>query len=150
VTSRPASPAATAAGPSARAAARHALGGAIVVGGALGALARLSLDEALPTAPGAWPWATLAANLVACGLLGYLATRLLERLPPSTYRRPLLGTGLCGALSTFSSIPVEAISLGRDGHGILAATYVATTIVGGLTLVLIATALVRRARLRLA
>lgn len=132
----------------ARARDRHALGGAIAVGGALGALARLGLDEALPTAPGEWPWATLTANLLACALLGYLATRLLERLPPSTYRRPLLGTGLCGALSTFSSIPVEAISLGRDGHAGLATAYAAVTIVAGLALVLLSTATVRRARLR--
>ena len=43
------------------------------------------------------------------------ATRLQERLPPSTYRRPFLGTGLCGALTTFSTLQIEVIRLGRDG-----------------------------------
>lgn len=128
--------------------ARHAMSGAVAAGGALGALARLALDETLPVAPGRWPWATFTANLVACALLGYLATRLLERLPPSTYRRPLLGTGLCGGLSTFSALQVEAMTLGRDGHGGLAVTYVATTIVAGLLLMAVTTALVRRATVR--
>lgn len=109
-------------------------------------MARLSLDELIPTEPGRWPWATFIANLVGCALLGYLATRLLERLPPSTYRRPLLGTGLCGALTTFSSLQVEAIALGKDGHSGLAVAYVACSILAGLACVVIATALVRRAR----
>jgi hypothetical protein len=40
-------------------------------------------------------------------LLGYFTTRLLERLPLSSYRRPLLGTGLRGGLTTFSTMQVE-------------------------------------------
>ena len=125
---------------------RHALSGAILAGGALGAVARLTLDELIPTEPGRWPWATFIANLVGCALLGYLATRLLERLPPSTYRRPLLGTGLCGALTTFSSLQVEAISLSKDGHAGVAVAYVGSSILAGLACIAIASALVRRAR----
>jgi CrcB protein len=127
---------------------RNALSAAIVAGGALGALARFGLDELIPIAPGEWPWATFIANLAGCALLGYLTTRLLERLPPSTYRRPLLGTGLCGALTTFSSLQVEAVDLGRDGHSALAAAYVASSILAGLACVTVATASVRRARVR--
>jgi CrcB protein len=126
---------------------RQALAGAIVAGGALGALARFGLDELLPPEPGGWPWPTFIANVLGCALLGYLATRLLERLPPSTYRRPLLGTGLCGALTTFSSMQVEAISLGRDDHGGLAIAYVGASVAAGLACILAASALARRARL---
>lgn len=141
----------TAASPSPRgrlraAARRHALSAAVVIGGALGALGRGGLDELLPAAPGRWPWGTFAANLIGCALLGWLATRLLERLPPSTYRRPLLATGLCGALTTFSALQVEALELGRDGHGPLAAAYVAASIGAGLALVVLTSGLVRRAR----
>lgn len=127
---------------------RHALSGAIVAGGATGALLRCGLDEALPIQPGVWPWATFLANLLGTALLGYFATRLLERLPPSAHRRPLLGTGLCGALTTFSTLQVEAISLGREGRPALGALYVVASIGGGLLCVSLSSALVRRARLR--
>lgn len=130
--------------------ARHGVSAAVVIGGAIGATLRLALDEALPVQPGRWPWATFVANVVGTLLLGYVATRLLERLPPSAHRRPLLGTGLCGALTTFSSLQVEAIALGRDGHGVLAVAYVGTSIVVGLVCVALASALVRRARVRVA
>ena len=126
---------------------RHALSTAIVAGGAIGALARLALEELMPVESGRWPWGTFTANLIGCAMLGYLATRLLERLPPSTYRRPLLGTGLCGALTTFSALQDEAITLGRDGHGAMAVAYAAVSISAGLLLVAATTALVRRARL---
>jgi len=121
---------------------------AVLVGGAVGAVARLALERLLPVQPGRWPWGTFTANVAGCLLLGYLATRLLERLPPSTYRRPLLGTGLCGALTTFSSVQVEALTLARDGHEALAAAYVLVTLAVGLICVQTATAVVRRARVR--
>ena len=126
---------------------RHAVALAVFVGGCLGALARAGLDRALPDGHG-WPWATLIANLAGTGLLAYLATRLQERLPPSTYRRPLLGTGLCGAFTTFSTLQIELIRIARDGHGGRAALYFTVTLVGGLALMFAVTRLVRRARIR--
>src|SRR5262249_16246167 len=69
---------------------------AIFAGGAVGTLARAGLAQAFPHAATAWPWATFAVNVVAAFLLGYFVTMLTERRPPSRYRRPLLGTGLCG------------------------------------------------------
>jgi fluoride exporter len=126
--------------------ARHGVAGAVVAGGALGATLRLALDAALPVEPGRWPWATFVANVVGTLALGYVATRLLERLPPALHLRPLLGTGACGALTTFSALQVEAITLGRDGHGALAVVYVVTSVAAGLAAVTLASALVRRAR----
>jgi CrcB protein len=123
---------------------------AVATGGALGAWARLGLAEGLPTRPGEWPWATLLANLAGCALLGYASTRLLERLPPSTYRRPLIGTGLCGGLTTFSTLQLEVVELGRDGHVVMAVLYLAVSVTLGLAAVFLAAGLVRRARLRFA
>ena len=80
---------------------------AIFAGGALGTLLRAALAEAFPHPATAWPWPTFAVNIVAAFLLGYFITRLQERLPLSSYRRPLLGTGLCGGLSTFSTMQVD-------------------------------------------
>ena len=71
--------------------------GAIFAGGFVGAAARAEVAEALPHATAAWPWATLLVNVVGAFLLGYFVTRLHERLPLSAYRRPFLGTGICGA-----------------------------------------------------
>lgn len=121
---------------------------AIFAGGALGTLARAALAEAFPRPATAWPWPTFAVNIVAAFLLGYFVTRLQERLPLSSYRRPLLGTGLCGGLSTFSTVQVEIVKmLGAHAWG-LAIGYAAASIVAGYAAMHIATAMVRRVRVR--
>ena len=104
-------------------------------------------DVAAPD-PGRWPWPTFTVNIVGAFLLGYFATRLLERLPVSSYRRPLLGTGLCGGLTTFSTMQVETIKMLEHHHYGLAVGYTAASIAAGLLAVYIATALVRRVRVR--
>jgi CrcB protein len=87
-------------------------------------------------------------NIVGAFLLGYFATRLLERLPVSSYRRPLLGTGLCGGLTTFSTMQVETIRMLEHHHYGLAVGYTVASIAAGLVAVYIATAMVRRVRVR--
>lgn len=120
---------------------------AIFAGGFAGAIARAELAEALPHPAGSWPWATFIVNIVGAFLLGYFSTRLQERLPVSAYRRPLLGTGLCGALTTFSTVQVELLQmLDRDRIG-LALAYALTSVVAGFVVVVVATNAVRRARL---
>ena len=121
---------------------------AIFAGGALGTLLRAALAEAFPRPPTAWPWPTFAVNIVAAFLLGYFVTRLTERLPLSSYRRPLLGTGLCGGLSTFSTMQVEILKM-LDAHAwALAAGYTAASVAAGYTAIHLATAMVRRVRVR--
>jgi CrcB protein len=120
---------------------------AIFVGGALGALARAGLVELAPAGEGEWPWATFVANIAGCLALGYFITRLQERLPLSAYRRPLLGTGLCGALTTFSTFQLELIRMLEHDRVGLAAVYAVASIGLGLVAVGVATSIVRRARL---
>jgi CrcB protein len=121
---------------------------AIFAGGALGTLARAALAEAFPHSATAWPWPTFAVNMVAAFALGYFVTRLQERLPLSAYRRPLLGTGLCGGLSTFSTMQVEILKM-LDAHAwSLAAGYTVASVVGGYAAIQLATAMVRRVRIR--
>lgn len=120
---------------------------AIYAGGMLGALARVGLAQAIPAGAGRWPWATLAINVTGSFLLGYLATRLQERLPQSTYRRPLLGTGFCGAYTTFSTVQLEVVEMLDAGHTALAVAYVVVSLAAGFTAVWVATAVVRRVRI---
>lgn len=117
---------------------------AVFAGGAVGAIARALVGEALPPEPGSWPWATFAVNIVGAFLLGLLVTRLQERVPPSAYRRPLLGTGLCGALTTFSTFQVELLEMLDADRAGLAAAYAAASIAAGCLAVALATNLSRR------
>ncbi len=113
-------------------------------GGAIGTLARAVLSHAFPHSPTTWPWPTFAVNVVAAFLLGYFVTRLQERLPLSSYRRPLLGTGLCGGLSTFSTMQVELLKM-LDAHAYgLAISYAAASVAAGYLAIHLATAGVRR------
>jgi len=121
---------------------------AVFVGGAVGTLARAGLEALAAPDPGRWPWPTFIVNIVGAFLLGYFVTRLLERLPTSSYRRPLLGTGLCGGLTTFSTMQVETIKMLEHGHYGLAAGYTVASVAAGLLAVYVATALTRRVRVR--
>jgi fluoride exporter len=120
---------------------------AIFTGGCIGALARAALAQSLPAGAGEGPWATFTVNLCGAALLGYFVTRLQERLPPSRYSRAFLGTGVCGALTTFSTVMVELVAMLEGGYVRLAVTYACASLAGGLLAVLVATKLVRRARL---
>lgn len=122
--------------------------GAIFLGGAVGALVRAGLVEAFGDAAPGWPWVTFAVNVAGAFLLGYFVTRLQERLPLSTYKRPLLGTGFCGALTTFSTIQVELLKMLDAGRPGLAFLYGAGSLLAGYAGVQLASAMVRRLRFR--
>jgi CrcB protein len=120
---------------------------AIFAGGCVGALARYGLIEALGRPDGSsWPWATFAANLIGCAVLGWLVTRLQERLPLSAYKRPLVGTGFCGALTTFATLQLEVYDMLDGGHAGLALGYAAASIAAGFAAVALASSLSRRVR----
>jgi CrcB protein len=114
--------------------------GAIFLGGALGALMRAGLMEALPDPGVGWPWATFLVNLIGAALLGYWFTTL----PHTQYRRPLLTTGFCGALTTFSTVQVELLGMLEAGRRGLACLYVVVSVAAGLAGAQAATAVARR------
>jgi CrcB protein len=119
---------------------------AVFAGGVVGGLARAGLGHVLATGGPGWPWATFAVNIAGAAILGWASTRLLERLPLSAYRRPLLGTGLCGALTTFSTFQVELLTMLDAGRGGLAAGYAAASLAAGYAAVHLASAAARRTR----
>jgi fluoride exporter len=119
---------------------------AIFAGGTLGALARVALAEAFPHARDAWPWTTFAVNLAGALLLGWVVTRL----PPASYRRPFLGIGVCGALTTFATLQLELLRM-LDAPGparSLALAYATASLLGGLAAVRLGIALGRGPRTR--
>ena len=119
---------------------------AIFAGGMLGALGRVALARALPHGTGAWPWATLAANLAGALLLGWT----IAHLPQESYGRPFLGIGVCGALTTFATVQLELLRLLDGNHVALALAYAAVSLAGGLAAVRTGIALGSRRRDRVA
>lgn len=119
---------------------------AVFLGGTAGASARVALTVAGGTSAPGWPWVTFAVNVLGAVLLGYAATRLGERLPPSAYRRPLLGTGFCGGFTTFSTMQLEVLEMLDAGLVGRAVAYLAASIAAGCLGVHLATAGVRRVR----
>ena len=118
---------------------------AIFTGGFAGAIARALLVDALPPHPGRWPWATFLANVAGATLLGYVATRLEGRHSPPVYWRPLLATGFCGALTTFSTLQLELLQM-LDRHDYaLALGYTLGSVAAGLAGVALASSRARRA-----
>jgi fluoride exporter len=114
---------------------------AIFAGGMLGALARVALSEAFPHARDAWPWTTFAVNLLGALLLGWAVTRL----PAASCRRPFVGVGVCGALTTFSTVQLELLRMldAPEPALLLAFAYAAASLVGGLAAVRLGIALAR-------
>jgi CrcB protein len=113
-------------------------------GGAVGALGRVALAQAWPSAAGSWPWATLAVNLVGALILGCLMAGL-RHGPISIPAYRLLGTGFCGALTTFSTMQIELLEMLDRTHYGLAIGYVGASVVGGYAAVSLGMRLIARA-----
>jgi CrcB protein len=102
----------------------------IATGGALGALGRFALAQAIPRSAGThFPAATFVTNIAGCLAIGLLMTYVLEVGKPSRYTRPFLGTGVLGGFTTFSAYAVEARELLAASAYATAMAYVAGTII---------------------
>jgi CrcB protein len=117
---------------------------AVAVGGALGGLVRAGAEKLAPVHEGSWPWATFSVNIAGCLILGYAATHLLARRRPPLLALAFVGVGVCGALTTFSTLALELARLFHDGHAGLAAAYAAITLVAGIAATVLSSALARR------
>jgi CrcB protein len=114
---------------------------AVCAGGFVGAIARGVVSEQLTHAPDAWPWATFLVNLAGSFVLGYVVVRVQHRLDP---RRLFVGVGVCGALTTFSTMQLETLRM-LDAHAYaLAAVYVVVSVVLGLACIVGAGKVARR------
>lgn len=105
----------------------------VALGGALGSVSRYGLAR--------WqtlPYGTLAANVIACLVLGYLSGRLgAQAAGPNHPWRLLIGAGFCGGLSTFSTLILELVGYGERATLPTAFGYLAASLALG-TLALLA------------
>ncbi len=108
---------------------------AIALGGALGSPARYAVSRVVPATANGFPWSTFLINVSGSLVLGALLIFVIERWPPTRYVRPFAAIGFLGAYTTFSTFMVEADTLTKDGHGDVAALYVAASLIAGLAAV---------------
>ena len=103
----------------------------VALGAAVGAPARYLTDRALQRrVPMRLPLGTLVVNLVACFVLGAVVGA--SNLSPAV--AALVGTGFCGALSTWSTFAFEIVGLARASERALAGLYLVLSLVAGLGL----------------
>lgn len=131
---------------------------AVSAGGALGAAARWGMEQALPLAGEAFPWATFLVNVSGCFALGLLMVFVVDVWSSSRYLRPFLGVGLLGGYTTFSTYALETRSLLATGRQDVAGLYLFGSLAAGLAavwlgivggrLTLLGAATVRRRRVR--
>ncbi|MBI1350053.1 MAG: fluoride efflux transporter CrcB [Actinomycetales bacterium] len=104
---------------------------AIAVGGALGALGRFGIDEAMnPWAPGPWPWSTLLANVLGAFAIGLVATSRRVEAGPG-WLRPFLITGVLGGFTTVSALALQTGLLIDTGNTVTGVAYLVLTFVLG-------------------
>ena len=103
---------------------------AVFVGGCLGGWARYAITTTWPANARRFPWATFCINVGGAIVLGLvLAT---ASVFSSRFVRPVLGTGFCGALTTFSAVVVTTDQLFAHHHQGIAVVYLTASALAGL------------------
>ncbi|MFF9375999.1 fluoride efflux transporter CrcB [Streptomyces griseoluteus] len=104
----------------------------VILGGMAGAPLRYLTDRAVQKRHDAvFPWGTFTVNVLGCFILGLL-TGAVAAGAASSHVQLLMGTGLCGALTTYSTFSYETLRLTEDGARFLAAANVVASVVAGL------------------
>jgi len=101
---------------------------AVTLGGIVGAVGRYAATLWWPTGPTGFPWTTFGINLIGSFLLAIVVVLSTERWPDSVVFRPLLGTGVIGGFTTFSTFAVDQQRLITHGHALTAIAYLVGTL----------------------
>ncbi|HTN15206.1 MAG TPA: fluoride efflux transporter CrcB [Sphingomonadaceae bacterium] len=110
----------------------------VALGGGAGAVLRYQAGRLLthllgPATVTAFPWATLTVNVLGSVAMGVLAGFLARHGTGGDFWRLLLGVGLLGGFTTFSSFSLEMMLLIERGQSGLALTYGGVSLLAGLT-----------------
>jgi CrcB protein len=104
----------------------------VIAGAMAGAPLRYLTDRAVQLRHDTvFPWGTLVVNIAGCFVLGLL-TGAASAGHASPHLQLLLGTGLCGALTTYSTFSYETLRLTETGAGFYAAANVVASVTAGL------------------
>jgi CrcB protein len=104
----------------------------VILGGMVGAPLRYLTDRAVQSRHDTvFPWGTFTVNVVGCLILGTLTGAAVAGAA-SSHLQLLLGTGLCGALTTYSTFSYETLRLTEGGARLYAAANVIASVTVGL------------------
>jgi CrcB protein len=104
---------------------------AVALGGVIGSWLRWRIGVHWPVRLGQLPTTTLAINITGAFVLGGVVAAWLQRRPQRLVAHALVGTGVLGSYTTFSTMAVEAVTLVELGHVVRAGTYLALSLVLG-------------------
>lgn len=104
--------------------------GWVALGGGVGSAARYAVERAISLKwRGRFPWGVFMVNLSGAMLLG-LFMGLVSAGSDHSLATILIGTGLLGGYTTFSTASIDAVRLARDGHRLMTLTYAVGTMLG--------------------
>jgi CrcB protein len=103
----------------------------VMIGGALGTLARYAIGVLALPISGQLPWGTIIINITGSFVIGLFGTLTLAsgRFPVSDTMRLFVMIGLCGGYTTFSSFSLQTLDLMRNGALDRAAINIAASVV---------------------
>jgi CrcB protein len=90
---------------------------AVFLGGGIGSLMRFGITKLLLALDlrGAFPYATLLANLLSAAILAWMLLRMQEHVQHRPALAAFVAVGICGGFSTFSTFSYENFLLIREG-----------------------------------
>ena len=113
---------------------------AVMIGGAVGALARYGLDHLIERGVfSVFPWSTFAINVSGCFAAGVVVAALVDHHHLSPAWRFGIVVGFLGAYTTFSTFAQETVDLGETHNLVLAVVNAAASVAAGLVAVVAGT-----------